>query len=37
MSFVVVVVLEDDQLTETFKAIKYLQIESHWTVLSIIL
>jgi hypothetical protein len=28
---------EDGQLTETGKGNKYLQIESHWTVLAIIL
>jgi hypothetical protein len=28
---------EDGQLTETCKGSKYLQIESHWTVLTIIL
>jgi hypothetical protein len=28
---------EDDQLTETCKGNIYLQIESHWTVLTIIL
>jgi hypothetical protein len=28
---------EDGQLTETCKGNKYLQIESHWTVLRIIL
>jgi hypothetical protein len=28
---------EDDQLTETCKGNKYLQIESHWMVLTIIL
>jgi hypothetical protein len=28
---------EDDQLTEICKDNEYLQIESHWTVLSIIL
>jgi hypothetical protein len=28
---------EDGQLTETCKCNKYLQIESHWTVLTIIL
>jgi hypothetical protein len=28
---------EDGQLTETCKGNKYLQIESHWTVLTIIL
>jgi hypothetical protein len=28
---------EDGQLTETCKGNKYLQIESHWTVLTIII
>jgi hypothetical protein len=28
---------EDGQLTETCKGNKYLQIESHWTVLTVIL
>jgi hypothetical protein len=28
---------EDGQVTETCKSSKYLQIESHWTVLTIIL
>jgi hypothetical protein len=28
---------EDCQLTETCKSSKYLQIESHWTVLTIII
>jgi hypothetical protein len=28
---------EDGQLTETRKGNKYLQIESHWTVLAVIL
>jgi hypothetical protein len=28
---------EDDKLTETCKGNKYLQIESHWTLLTIIL
>jgi hypothetical protein len=27
---------EDDQLTETCKGSKYPQIESHWTVLTIV-
>jgi hypothetical protein len=28
---------EDGQLTKTCKGIKYLQIESHWTMLTVIL
>jgi hypothetical protein len=28
---------EDGQLTETYKGNKYLQIESHWMVLTIII
>jgi hypothetical protein len=44
MNFVIVVYehvdlmpSEDGQLTETFEGKKYVQIESHWTVLAIIL
>jgi hypothetical protein len=44
MNFVIVVSehvdlmpYEDGQLTETCKGNKYLQIESHWTVLTVIL
>jgi hypothetical protein len=28
---------EDGELTESYKGNKYLQIESHWTVLTVIL
>jgi hypothetical protein len=31
------VIFGDGQLTETCKGSKYLQVESHWTVLTIIL
>jgi hypothetical protein len=36
MNFLILVP-EDGQLTDTCKGNKYLQIESHWTVLTIIL